>query len=334
LPATGGADAARGGAAGGFAGSGGGSGGVGGAICPPPLSTFPCAPTYDQQLTQTTCGLSSGRITTGQCDSGWVWFCQTLPLYDCVYDADKRLVGAEWCDDVRTSVFRGCSVSAAPLGNCVQSSGYTRGCGLGDLGKSDAGQDAGAVCSPLDLATQCPGANNDECQPTWAAVLSHPLCEGNPLESGPLTNEVHVDCDTYHVRQIEHAGWGELYYYDLTSGALVAIYTNAGKGACYGPPGGIQTSCSVPTPVCTLSGGVLSAVGDAGSLADAGAGTCLPAGPSAIFPSVFPNAPCAREGGAACYASCTLGNNEYKYVGCVSGSSDFNRCYASCSECP
>jgi hypothetical protein len=201
--------------------------------------------------------------------------------------------------------------------------------------------DGGARCSPLDLATECPGGDLAECQPTWAEVLAHPQCSGSPANLGPVSREGRVDCGGYHIRGVTHVDWGSSYYYDITSGALVAIYllgSGPGSGTCFGPSQGIVVDCtnapSTP-PVCTLYGGALSS-SDAGLLGDGGGSNCLPV--TGDVASFAWNAPCARDGGTdggtACYASCGVSGGAWKYVGCVSGSPVATMCYASCSECP
>jgi hypothetical protein len=137
----GGGDAGAGflGDTGGVAGSGDagtGTGGAGGAVCPPPLSSFGCAATYDQQVANGVC-LSSGRITYGPCGSGWDWHCTSIWSDDCLYDANKNLMGAKHCDDAPNLICSRCNLSAT-CPYCYQSSGYmTDGgpaCSTGALG--------------------------------------------------------------------------------------------------------------------------------------------------------------------------------------------------------
>jgi hypothetical protein len=209
-----------------------------------------------------------------------------------------------------------------------------------DAGTRDA-RDAGggdAGCAPLDVTTNCPGGPTAECQPTWPEALAHPLCMGTPVNLFPFTNEIRFDCGAYHVRDIGHADWGETYYYDIASGALVAIHYSAGLGRCFGGYQDARASCSssysAAPPVCTLYGGTFSN-SDAGLTGDAGA-VC--AGSTSSFPNnVRLNAACPGDGGTdsgpPCYASCDVGLGEYKYVGCVSRDAGATTCHASCSEC-
>lgn len=249
-------------------------------------------------------------------------------------------------------------VAAGGLGGCSGSlSGAKSDAGRDGAAPSDAGarrdeggantQDAaadradGAVCAPLDLPTQCPGGATSECQPTWADALAHPQCMGDPFDHFPFTEETRLDCGAYHVRKVGHTDWGTDYYYDISSGKLVALVRSGGQiDGCNGPPQGVTVDCAgaAVTPVCTLYGGGLSD-SDAGLIGDGGVENCLALGDGAISPTPFDwNAPCDRDGGAdagaACYAACDVLNETYKYVGCVSGSAAGTLCRASCSQCP
>jgi hypothetical protein len=109
------------------------------------------------------------------------------------------------------------------------------------------------VLGPAD----CP-ASNTQCRPTWADVLAHPICP----TTGPsvdTSREERFDCDGYHVSIIGHVDTSETYYYDATSGALVAIYHSSfPKEVCVaGPPAGIQLDCpaTTPTRICNADGG-------------------------------------------------------------------------------
>jgi hypothetical protein len=143
----GGSGSVGGGSAGVGGGSGtGGTGGVGGAICPPPLSTFGCATTYDKQLTGAFC-TSGGRISAGRCGTGWAWHCASVYSQDCIYDADKNLIAAKHCDDAPPLIEQ--CPETGPY--CLQSSGFGAdggpGCDLynlpdGGADLSDAGADA------------------------------------------------------------------------------------------------------------------------------------------------------------------------------------------------
>jgi hypothetical protein len=83
-----------------------------------------------------------------------------------------------------------------------------------------------------------------ECQSTWAAVLANPNCSGTP--PGPISEEHHSTCGPYEIRSIHHSDFGAVYYYDATTGALVAIYRSAvvGLTCSAGPPSGVRADCA------------------------------------------------------------------------------------------
>jgi len=155
---TGGASDTGGSPPGATGGTGGGivaTGGAGGAICPPPLSRFGCAATYDEQITISSPLCSGAGYTTyGRCGSGWSWRCSSFSGLDCVYDADKKLVAARHCDDVPDQAFAGCY--PFPNTECVLSSGYVTDGGPRcadpepvDAGSGETGGDGGPpVCPP------------------------------------------------------------------------------------------------------------------------------------------------------------------------------------------
>jgi hypothetical protein len=91
-------------------------------VCPPPLASFGCAATYDEQVANGVC-LSMGRITTGPCGAGWDWHCATITTDDCLYDANKKLLGAKHCDEAPNEICYACTPTAGSC-NCFQSSGY------------------------------------------------------------------------------------------------------------------------------------------------------------------------------------------------------------------
>ncbi|HLK90939.1 MAG TPA: hypothetical protein VKZ18_13660 [Polyangia bacterium] len=225
------------------------------------------------------------------------------------------------------------TVDAPPSDRRVDASG---GADRHDAAPGADRPDAAAVCSPLDLPTQCPEVDAGECQPTWTEALANPQCAGTPAILTPLSRENRLDCGGYHIRQITHNVSAETYYYDVATGALVAIrysgqQTNSGK--CFGPSQGVAANCPNATPVavCTLYGGDLSDDSDAGLPVDGGDGNCLST--TGYYALSF-NAPCPRDGGTACYAGCTLDSDSYNYVGCVADSAVTTRCYASCAACP
>jgi hypothetical protein len=194
-------------------------------------------------------------------------------------------------------------------------------------------RDASVSCSPLDVATRCPGGRSSACQPTWTEALANPYCVTPAFAASFAGGERRIDCGGYHIREIDLLERSETYYYDIASGMLVeAVYGDGtSPSGCYGPPQGIAVDCSNATwsLVCTLYGGDLS-VSDAGLSGDGGGSNCAE--------DINANASCSRDGGgmdaaAPCFAACTVGH-EFKYVGCVSNRSVVTKCYGSCAECP
>jgi len=97
------------------------------------------------------------------------------------------------------------------------------------------------------------------CELTWlAASTDTALCNPNGVRSSEY------DCGGYHVLRQIGVDSGATFYYDGTSGALVAIVTNSIAGAkCVGGPatGFSPPSCSAatnppPPPQCIVDGGV------------------------------------------------------------------------------
>lgn len=270
------------------------------------------------------------------------------------------------------SRFGGATMVLAVLGGCSGSLGRPKsdagqdgpvrdGSGLVDRPSSDGivdssgadHRDGGATgsCLPLDVATDCPGGADQQCQPTWAEVLAHPYCEAPGSPIGPLMTDTHVDCGSYQVRRINFTDFGETYVYDSASGALVGIYKFLSNStACWGrdwADGTFLSACAAQaTPACTVTGltvdggfyGSELKLYDGGVLGD-GSTNCISV--ASTSPTSWPgslNAPCAGDGGADagtfCYASCEVSG--FKYVGCLSTGSDGSSqtlCHANCSEC-
>lgn len=108
------------------------------------------------------------------------------------------------------------------------------------------------ACPPLDLAGLCAGGTGAECQPSWADVLANPRCI-SPSD----IDERRKDCGAYHVRTVFTHFWAsadlyahstDVYYYDATTGALVAIYgPRRGALACFaGSVDAIPSECVPP----------------------------------------------------------------------------------------
>jgi hypothetical protein len=125
-------------------------------------------------------------------------------------------------------------------------------------GDSAASADAGNVCPHVVRASDCPSAYATDCRPTWAAVLANPVCTRS---AGGFysSHESRADCDGYHISVVGQLDSSTTYYYDATSGGLVAIYDDAnGRLFCVaGPPSGVKTDCPDVTlmSVCPSDGG-------------------------------------------------------------------------------
>jgi hypothetical protein len=72
-------------------------------------------------------------------------------------------------------------------------------------------------------------------------------------------DESRFDCNGYHVSQIAQDDTSSTYYYDLTSGQLVAVYATSilARRCVVGPPSGVNADCSNVTAVqvCRHDGG-------------------------------------------------------------------------------
>ncbi len=118
-----------------------------------------------------------------------------------------------------------------------------------DSARVDAG-DGGDVCPHVIGPADCPSSNT-ECRATWSDVLANPICP-KPGLSVNFSREERYDCSGYHVSLIAHVDTSQTYYYDATSGDLVAIYSSAlilGPVCVAGPPSGITANCPNVQPV-------------------------------------------------------------------------------------
>jgi hypothetical protein len=119
---------------------------------------------------------------------------------------------------------------------------------------ADSG-DAGNVCPHVVGAADCPASSN-ECRATWAAVVANPVCLPGAID---YSREARFDCGGYHVSLVQHVDTSQTYYYDQTSGELVAIYSDSlvGRRCVAGPPSGINLDCPNVTPaqICTADAG-------------------------------------------------------------------------------
>ena len=101
------------------------------------------------------------------------------------------------------------------------------------------------TCGPLD-SIQCTAPS---CYPTWAAVqASAPHCND---ASG--WKETLGACDGYDLYLVSGFDYRYVYYYDKTTGALVAVaeQTNAGQ-SCAAGSAGVPSAASCPTDGSTI----------------------------------------------------------------------------------
>jgi hypothetical protein len=113
------------------------------------------------------------------------------------------------------------------------------------------------VCPHVVSASGCPSGYAPECRPTWATVLANPVCTRS---AGFYTSrELRADCDGYHISVVGHLDTSTTYYYDATSGDLVAIYSsaNARQSCIAGPSPGVKVDCPNVTlmSICPSNGG-------------------------------------------------------------------------------
>src|SRR5450631_300742 len=141
-------------------------------------------------------------------------------------------------------------------GTIRDASGGAGGSNRDAAGDTAASTDGAKVCPHVVSASDCP-STNAECRPTWSAVLSNPVCTRS---AGFYTShESRLDCDGYHISMVGHIDTSTTYYYDVTSGDLVEIYTSANsRQSCVaGPPSGLALDCPNATwkSVCPSDGG-------------------------------------------------------------------------------
>jgi len=140
-----------------------GTGGAGGApVCPPPPTStlFHCAPTYSQQLGNSgACYGFSPMLTTGPVCGGWKWTCSAIYVATCLYDAQQRLIYAEWCDDSPGELCAqsGCACTGV-FGTCLESANLDPTVG-GNCPATDASTDA-AHDGPRDATAAVDGARD------------------------------------------------------------------------------------------------------------------------------------------------------------------------------
>lgn len=164
----------------------------------------------------------------------------------------------------------GCSANArlvAPPQDAALDTGSSPDAGPQDAGKEaasgggDAGRDiadsgdGGNVCPHVVGAADC-AASDKGCRPTWTDVLANPICVPGSID---YSREAHFDCGGYHVSVVEHVDTSETYYYDATTGQLVAIYSTVllQQRCVAGPPSGLTVNCpnATRTQVCVHDAG-------------------------------------------------------------------------------
>ena len=118
-----------------------------------------------------------------------------------------------------------------------------RDAGRADATRDAAPRDAAIVCSQPIGPSQCTSDAANACRRTWAEVLA------TPPACGPFVYEYESrgTCGAYNEAEFVGGTQKGMYYYDATSGKLVAVYTMSGTTpSCYeGPPVGIPT-CDLP----------------------------------------------------------------------------------------
>ncbi len=155
-------------------------GGIGvGNRCLQPVSAgvYGCAATYEEQLAKS-CLSGGGGVVTGACGTGWGWRCRAIYVQDCVYDSQRNLIAARWCDDVPScggtsgaddsSYCKETSPSVADFGTCIQDIGRPA------TGCAPAGSDAGTRC--CGDGTLPPTGPPYFCRPTYTEQRSDGRC--------------------------------------------------------------------------------------------------------------------------------------------------------------
>lgn len=130
----------------------------------------------------------------------------------------------------------------------------TAGMGGGAGGPGNAGTDSGVLSCGMSVEQACATVATDTCDLTWSAVQTDiTLCGYLHFES---------ECVGYHVLGANSVDVGTGFYYDSTSGALIAIVNNnnaaiscfAGPSGGFTPPSGCSNVTS-PPPQCIVDAG-------------------------------------------------------------------------------
>jgi hypothetical protein len=125
-----------------------------------------------------------------------------------------------------------------------------------DGGTTDSAN--GVLSCAMTAQQGCSTSSTDECNSTWAMLQA----DASLCASSPIGRYFEYDCGGYHVLRAVAIDSSGDYYYDGTSGTLVAILYNdegtlscaAGPAAGFTPPSGCTNTTS-PPPNCTVDGG-------------------------------------------------------------------------------
>jgi hypothetical protein len=133
------------------------------------------------------------------------------------------------------------------------------------LARTDSGagtNDSGVLSCNKSVAQYCSSSGPDTCDHTWSAAQTDlALC---PAGSGGYDHTHEYDCGGYHALRLVGIDSGSRFYYDGTSGALIAIVddglggTNCGGGPSTGfvPPTCAAAASMMLPPQCAADGGV------------------------------------------------------------------------------
>jgi hypothetical protein len=152
----------------------------------------------------------------------------------------------------------GCSSTSLVNGGGGGHAGNGTGAG-GAGGQEDPWIDAGVFPCGMTVAQKCASIAPETCDLTWSAVQTDTsLCTANTTTARHLEH----DCVGYHVLGTYGIDSGTEFYYDSTTGDLVAILNvGVGSNACVGGPADGFThplGCSnsyLPPPDCAVDGG-------------------------------------------------------------------------------
>lgn len=126
-----------------------------------------------------------------------------------------------------------------------------------DVATTDSG--SGVLSCAMTAQQVCSAFATDECDSTWSMVLADASLCASSIDS----RYFEFDCGGYHVLRAVAIDSSADFYYDGTSGALVAIVNNdEGASSCHGgpatgftPPSGCTNTTS-PPPNCAVDGGL------------------------------------------------------------------------------